>query len=394
MAEIERVIHKRYLLQRVLTQGKVCTVYHGFDQVLQRAVAVKVVPAAYIQEYRTAMRLTAQFSHPNIIGTYDLIQEPETLYVVQEFVDGDNFGTLLQSQLAPYAVADFGLQICQALLYAGSSTRKVCHGDLTPAAIVRDRRGLVRVGDFALPSDQYYFTSWSSIGGHGSAISDQDLPWGQQSSGRRADDTRAVGILLYQLLSGRPQGASSVEPPADGRLRFLRNVPVELCEIIARTVVRQHPQHINTVESLYEELKVQVDALEPPLEAAPSGTYQTEGIAFPQQFTPTGNLGAPGSGKLVTALPIRETRQAGLGLSSFCSEPNAQMMAMEQQAPPPVASSVADMPVKLATARPSAYSEPELRPRRLSLPALVFLCLLVFAAFFIVGYFVARAAFP
>ena len=220
----ERLLHKRYQLQRVLTQGQVCTIYLAFDQVLQRAVTVKIIPAEYIAVYKASIRLTAQFSHANIIGTYDFIQEPDVLYLVQEYVDGDNFGNLLQTQLSPHAVADFGVQLCQALLYAGGSTRGVCHGDITPSAIIRDRRGLVRINDFALPTDVQYFASWSLVGGNGNAVSDTELPWGTMSDGRRADDTRAVGLLLYQLLSGRPSGATSVEPPMDGRLRFLRNV--------------------------------------------------------------------------------------------------------------------------------------------------------------------------
>ncbi len=205
--ETGRVINRRYLLQRLLKQGRVCLVYQGVDQVLQRPVAVKSVPARHIPAYRAAIRMASHFSHPNIIGLYDLIAEPETLYVVQEYVEGNDFAALLQSSLTPYEVADFGAQICQALLFASNSARKVCHGDLTPTAVLRDRQGLVRVNNFALPSDLYYFENWSVMGSAGVVVSDEDLPWGQWSEGRHADDTRAVGLLLYQLLAGRSPGA-------------------------------------------------------------------------------------------------------------------------------------------------------------------------------------------
>ncbi|GAC1358622.1 MAG: hypothetical protein NVSMB38_41780 [Ktedonobacteraceae bacterium] len=397
MADIERLIHKRYQLHHILTQGQICTIYLAFDQVLQRDVAVKIIPAQHIAAYKASIRLTAQFSHPNIIGTYDFIQEPETLYLVQEYVAGDEFGVLLQTQLSPSAVADFGVQVCQALLYAGSSTHNVCHGDLTPSAVVRDRHGLVRIGGFALPSDMHYFTSWSLVGGDGNAMAMQELPWGHTSDARRADDTRALGLLLYQLLSGRAPGATSVEPPTDGRLRFLRNVPVELCEIIARTVVRQHPQHINTPEVLYEELRKQLETLEPVVEFAPSSGYQPEDTFRSRPLVPSSSLGVPSAGKLVTALPIRETGQGGANLSTFQSEMNAPIMAMEQQTPQPAfTQTVADMPLKLATARPyPGYPRTDAHPaRRLSLPALIFLCLLIFVAFFVIGYFVAHAILP
>ena len=389
MAERERLIHKRYQLQRVLTQGKVCTIYLAFDQVLQRAVTVKVIPAEHIAVYKASIRLTAQFSHANIIGTYDFIQEPDVLYLVQEYVDGDGFGNLLQTQLSPYAVADFGVQVCQALLYAGDSMRGVCHGDLTPSAIIRDHRGLIRINDFALPSDVQYFSSWSLVGGNGNAVSDTELPWGKMSDGRRADDTRAVGLLLYQLLSGRPSGATSVEPPMDGRLRFLRNVPVELCEIIARTVVVQHPQHINTPEVLHEELQKLVETLELSADLAPTRGSQTEDNARVRPNTPPSSPGLPGTGKLVTALPIRESGQAGTGLSAFQVEGNGPMVAMEPQVQrPPFSQSATDAPFRLS---PNGLQTRTRAMPRLSVPVLVVFCLIVFIAFFIIGYFIAHA---
>lgn len=380
--ETGRVIHRRYLLQRLLKQGQFCAIYQGTDQVLQRPVVVKISPAAHIPAYRAAIRQTSQFSHPNIVGIYDLIIEAETLYVIQEYIDGDDFGTLLQTQLQPHQVADLGAQVCQALLYAGSASRRVCHGDLTPSSIIRDHQGLVRVNNFALPSDLYYFTGWSVVGGDGNPLSDRELPWGQQTEGRRADDTRAVGLLLYQLLSGRNPGAKSVEPPADGRLRFLRNVPAELCEVIARTVIRQHPQNLNTPEALYTELKTLAEVLEPPTPVTTAGIYKTENAAQPQQFTPAG------TGKLVTALPVREPGTGG----AFSSGNTAQQRTVLEA---PAAQTVADVSLKLATARQAAYPEtPRATPqKKINFPLLFLLCLVVFAFCTAIGYFLAINVF-
>lgn len=407
--EKELLIHGRYLLQRPLAQGQVCAVFKGFDQVLQRAVVVKQVPTSHIASYRDAIKLTAEFSHPNIIGIYDLIDEAEKLYIVQEYVEGDPFSALLQTQLTPFAVAQVGVQMCHALLYA--SVREVCHGDLTPSVIMRDRRGLVRLNNFALPSDLTYFTQWSIVGGDGIILSNTDLPWGKVTDERRADDVRAVGLLLYQLLAGRTPGAASVEPPADGRLRFLRNVPVELCELIARSVVRQHPQRITTVEPLYEALLEIVETMEP-LEGA-SNLYQTDdGARFNQ--APVANITNVGSERLVTALPTRNGSQSGLAgyhndmqgvvHSSLVAPSNANIST----AAPPTATN-ADPELKLVSVQDSypvqpvqpqvAHSAPYQddrgqQLRRLSLPILVALGVLVFVLFFVMGYFVAHAVFP
>jgi serine/threonine protein kinase len=408
--EKERLISGRYLLQRPLARGQFCTVYKGFDQVLQRAVAVKVVPASSIAPYREAATLTAGFSHPNITGVYDMVTDAEMLYVIQEYIEGESFNTLIQTQLSPYHIADVGAQLCQALYYA--YMREVCHGDLTPFAILRDQRGLVRINNFALPSDRAYFTAWSVVGSGGVVLSDPELPWGKVSDGRCEDDVRAVGLLLYQLLAGRAPGANSVEPPSDGRLRFLRSAPVELCEIIARAIVRQHPQHLTSVQPLHEALLQFMETIEP--SDGISTYYQTEDIIQLQQ-TPPPNTSLAGVDRMVTSLPSRDGGQAGLLGSRSEGTANAGYtppgvppaplisagIAAATSADPTVRlvstqDAYAPQPVQaMASSTPSyqIYSE-EQRSRRLSLPLLIALGVLLFVLFFVAGYFIAHTMFP
>lgn len=387
--ETGRVINRRYLLQRLIKQGQVCAIYQGTDQLLQRVVAIKAVPAAHIPTYNAAIKMTAHFSHPNVVGIYDLVIEPEMLYIVQEYIDGIDFSRLLQTQLSPYEVADIGMQICQALIYADNSSHRVSHGDLAPSSIMRDTRGLVRVNNFALPSDLGYFLSWSIMGGDGIAISDIELPYGQQSEERRADDTRAVGLLLYQLLAGRAPGSIVVEPPPDGLLRFQRNTPPELCETVARAVVRQHPQRISTPEALYVDLKtVSETRVQPTPLVMPvnSSTYQQreEPLVTSQPSTSAG-------GKLTSALPVRDTAHPGFGRSSYHPEPSI-ILPMNEVAP--ASPTVADVSLKLAAARQAAYPMPEVQRKRSS-PALTILLigLVVFALLFVVGYFAGQFFF-
>lgn len=389
--ETGRIIQRRYLLQQLVKQGQMGTVYQGFDHVLQRAVAVKVVPPEYIPAYRAAIKATSQFSHPNIVGIYDVLVENELLYLVQEFVEGNDFSSLLQTSLTAHQVAELGAQICLALLYAGASSRKVNHGDLTPAAILRDRYGSVRVNNFALPSDVQYFTAWNVIGrgNDGTVLANRELPEGQMTEERRADDTRAVGLLLYQLLAGRPPGATSVEPPADGRLRFMRNVPPELCELVARSIIRQHAQYIASPDVLYKELKTLAETLEPPPPPVtiPASSRRAEEFMGIHQFSPaaptgTGKFGVPG--------PVSEPGKVGTAYSNYL-DTNAHMAAMEA---PVVGQTVPDVSMKLAAARQAAYPVREERPRRINMPVLLGIGLVLFILFFIIGYFLAHAVFP
>lgn len=367
--ETGRVIHGRYLLQRLVKQTPFCNVYQGMDQRLQRAVAVKSVQALHVASYKTAVKMTANFSHPHIIGLYDLVIEPEALYMVQEYVDGDTFETLVQSQLSAFEIAEMGWQICLALMYTGSSSRRVCHGDLVPTSVMRDRQGAVRLNNFALPGEQAYFQRWSVMGGDGVPFLETELPWGQQSEAHRADDTRAVGLLLYQLLTG------SLEPPPDGRLRFSRGIPPDLCETIARAVVRQHPQNINSPEVLYAQLKPLAEALEPPLAAPVSMAYQQE-EPLVRQFS------SAGAGRLAPALPLSSER-GGRNLSSY----SGKLPSMEVEPSAPTTSNVPFHEVNQ-----QAFSQVSAPPKRSS-PALLILLigLVAFALFFSVGYFLGHA---
>jgi len=382
--ETGRVINRRYLLQRLVKQGQCSAVYQGTDQVLQRVVTVKAVPAPYIQAYRAAIKLTAHFSHPNIIGLYDLVIEPDMLYVVQEHVEGDDFAALLQRPLSAYEVVDLSGQICLALLYASASTSRVAHGDLTPSAVIRDHSGLVRINNFALPADQAYFQKWSIMGSDGVIVSDTDLPCGMLSEGRQADDTRAVGLLLYQLLASRAPGAAVVEPRPDGRLSFQRNVPPELCETVARAVVRRHPHAISTPEELQAELKTLAEALEPPL-LVPMPV--TSGYTYDEAIS-TRPPAAAGGAKLAAALPVRDTDHPGGEVSPYQSGQSLKLPVADIA---PSAPTIADAAFKLAAARRAAYPEPPAQNRGSSLWLTILLIgLIAFAALFVVGYLIGQ----
>lgn len=387
--ETGRVIQRRYLLQRLVQQGQTCAVYQGFDQVLQRTVAIKAAAVEHIPAYRAAIRATAQFAHPNIIGIYDLIVESDALYIVQEYVEGDDFGTLLQSQLSPYHVVDLGVQVCQALMYASTPVRKVSHGDLTPSSIIRDRRGLVRINNFALPGDAGYFSAWNVIGATGGPVfADPELPAGQMSDSRRADDTRAVGLLLYQLLAGRTPDARMVEPSADGRLRFMRNAPAEVCELVARTIIRQHPQYVATPEALHAELKVLAEALEPPPapisgQLAPAQAYQA--VEDPVARMPQAQFAPARSGGLLSQ-PLGSGVRSSDGEYAARSDTNGRMMTLDASN----ASTAFDasMSAKLAAARQAAYT-PDLPAKRVNMPLLILFGLVLFALFFGLGYYLS-----
>ena len=128
-----------------------------------------------------------------------------------------------------------------------------------------------------------------------------------------------------------------------------------------------------------------------PVPPATANPYQTETMLPPSQLSPS--LSSPGTGKLVTALPVREAGQAGLGFSTFRSETPAQVSALEQASPIPQLAYAeptiaGEAPAKLATAYPQ--TSPGVKSRRLNVPLLLLLGLVLFVLFFVVGFFLAH----
>lgn len=370
-----RVIYGRYLLQRLIKQTAFCSVYQGVDQRLQRAVTVKSVLAANLRSYRTALKMTANFSHPHIIGLSDLVIEPESLYIVQEYVDGESFETLVQHQLTPFEVADAGWQICLALMYAGSSSRRVCHGDLVPSSVMRDRMGMIRINNFAQPTDLAYFQKWCTLGGEDLPLLETTLPPGQQSDARKADDTRAAGLLLYQMLTG------SMESPPDGRLRFSRLTPPELCETVARVVVRQHPQHINTPEVLYAQLKALAELFEPPLSFPPAEESSLRQLS---------SAGVARSNPGLTPSPLLPSREnEPVDVSTYSTQiPGLEVTPSSET----VGNVPFNSPVQQAGYSPAPYALASASAKKSGPSALIvlLLCLIVFLIFFAAGYSLAH----
>jgi hypothetical protein len=254
---------------------------------------------------------------------------------------------------------------------------------------MRDRHGLIRVNNFALPSDVSYFIAWSGVGGKGLPLSNRNLPWGVESQGRRADDTRAVGLLLYQLLAGRPQGTSTVEPPTDGRLRFCNNIPPELCDVVARIVIPSHPQYIDSVEVLNDELKTLAEMLEPAVPVVNNPAFQAphsapvaqQEVSKPRQFAPAV------IGDVPNTLPAG---QPGVGLSAYRQIQDEKLVATAMETADPSALTIAEPSLMSAIARPiqsSPNTEATPKVSRSSLILLLLLGLLVFAICSAIGFY-------
>lgn len=234
---------ERYQIDEMVVRGSLCAVYRGQDTVLHRPIAIKAVEPDLVASYRLALQVTSALSHPAIVATYDAVDYDGWLFLVQEYLQARSLTHYLRSGVPSERAVDLGGQIARVLAYAHS--HNVSHGDLTPAAILIDRRAIVRVNNFGLTPDTLYFGAIDRVFEQGDAV--ETTPQAAAPhDGTPVDDVRALGLLLWQLL--RNQGD-------EAQLAFRDDVHVDVRELVRRCVMRSHPQRIIDAEALVLELE-------------------------------------------------------------------------------------------------------------------------------------------
>src|SRR4051794_40405734 len=150
---------ERYLLIEQLGSGGMSVVWRSFDDVLGRAVAVKVLsaPTAADPAFRAAIRkearASARLSHPNITQVYDygeaaLADGGTVSYVVMELLDGQTLGQRLTAGPLPWQEA-LGIAGPVAQALAAAHRRGIVHRDIAPANVMLTATG-PKVLDFGI----------------------------------------------------------------------------------------------------------------------------------------------------------------------------------------------------------------------------------------------------
>ncbi len=236
MQRLERdtVVDNRYRILNRLGSGGMADVYCAEDQQLGRRVALKILhrrfaeDEQFVERFRREASSAASLSHPNIVGIFDRGEWDGTYYIAMEFVDGRTLKEIIREKgPAPAeAAADVTLQILRAARYAHK--HGVVHRDIKPQNVLIDQDGRVRVTDFGIArAGASDMTETGSIMGTAQYLSPE------QAQGRPVDaraDLYAIGIVLYELLTGRvPFDADS---PVTVALKQVNETPIPPSELV------------------------------------------------------------------------------------------------------------------------------------------------------------------
>ncbi len=209
----------QYEITGFLGRGGMGAVYRGRQISLDRDVAIKVLPETftqgndelnYVARFKQEARAMARLNHPAILSVYDFGEtNGGQLFFVMEFIDGTDIHQYLQGHGGKVDQGDavtITAHVLDALDYAHA--HGIVHRDIKPANILLTRDGRVKIADFGLAKRLWDSAEVAvpSLTISNVALGTPDFVAPEALDGSQTVDHRAdlyaVGVMLYQLLTG------------------------------------------------------------------------------------------------------------------------------------------------------------------------------------------------
>ncbi|MGW1592960.1 protein kinase domain-containing protein [Streptomyces sp. NPDC002343] len=328
-----RPVGSKYLLEEPLGRGATGTVWRARQRETAGAeaavpgqpgetVAIKVlkeelasdpdIVMRFLRERSVLLRLT----HPNIVRVRDLVVEGDLLALVMDLVDGPDLHRYLRENgpLTPVAAALLTAQIADAL--AASHADGVVHRDLKPAnVLLRQQGGEMHpmLTDFGIArlADSPGLTRTHEFVGTPAYVAPESAEGRPQTS---AVDIYGAGILLYELVTGRPPFAGStalevLHQHLSAEPRRPSTVPDPLWTVIERCL-RKNPDERPGAENLARALRVVAEGVGVHANAAQIAAADGVGALLAPDPAPTAVPDAPGAADPTQVLPANAPQGA------------------------------------------------------------------------------------
>jgi hypothetical protein len=291
---------RRYLnhfrLDKVLAAGGMGEVYLGFDESLQRPVALKVIrpelarQQSFLDRFIREARAQAQVTHSNVVQVFFVGEERDVVFIAMELVDGGSLHDLLRDSDKPleWQVALKHMHgVAEGLREA--ARLNIIHRDIKPANILLDRFGLAHLADFGLAAP--VFSSDADEGGAepsrtptpvtgtslpkltqvGAVMGSPPYMSPEQARGDALDvrtDIYGLGATFYELLCGKaPTNAATLlelekfmnGPPPPRLQDVAKDLPRRFAAVIDRCLERDLTRRFQT----WDEVIAALDAAAP-----------------------------------------------------------------------------------------------------------------------------------
>jgi serine/threonine-protein kinase len=272
----------RYDLRKPIGRGAAGTVWDGWDSLLNRRVAVKVVRsgdrdeqeiAEMLQRFRQEAQLASRLSHPGVVQVYDYGEADGEAYIVMEFVEGETLKALLdrREKLPLHRIAAIisgvlaPLDVCHK--------QAIVHRDIKPSNIMLPQDGGVKLADFGISRmDNSELTIVGTVMGTPAYMSPEQFtarePVDVQS------DIWSVGVVLYEMLTGvRPfsgatmtaVGQAVVNDPFEPASRLVPDLPAALDVLLQRALRKAPAERFPNAQAFLAALQSAIPSVPPPV---------------------------------------------------------------------------------------------------------------------------------
>lgn len=204
----------KYRLLDHLGTGGMSSVYLAEHVLMQRRVAIKVLPkqrvqdSSYLARFHREAQAAAALDHRNIVRAYDVDNDGVNHYLVMEYVEGRDLQRIVRQDgpLPAHLAADYIRQAAEGLAHAHQAG--LIHRDIKPANLLVDAKGAIKVLDLGLARFTADETASLTIAYDENVLGTADYLAPEQALDSHRVDARAdiysLGCTLYFLLTGQP----------------------------------------------------------------------------------------------------------------------------------------------------------------------------------------------